>query len=668
MAATINTQVSRTSIEDKLKKFDNIITVAKTGHGDFVCSDAVYASDDQCIQAALDYISSLGGGHLHVLAGRYICTAQLLYRTGNILLTGDGNNTILDFSTATSFLGCISITGSISSTNSLLSSDVTAGNQTIVVADGTKFSADDWIRIRSETIFQPTSDNTWTQTMGELQKIQSIDGNTLTLQELLCGSYTTSGTATIDFVNMIENVTIKDIKLIGNPAQSQYGINISQAYNVTVKNIHSTNMIDRAVKVKDCVNVKYLNNTILHSNKAGLGYGLAIMDASRNIFANNNDFLDCRHGITWGGTHKYGVQYNIICTNNIQSHDTQKIGMFGPHPSASGVTISSNVCNGCGLGFISCINGTVNNNIVLNTNPNLGYASFQFGKSCQNVTFSNNLIIGVGTGLLISTEYDTIKVDNNILICTGTLGDAVPINITKVNTLQINNNIVNGIHTAIMFDNLTEIKDSANISIRGNSISTQGTAGIYINGNTYNIKNITIENNDITTTNTGVGIYIAKNDAANGVNSSVILANNSCTGSAIGIQTKYTDKINIENNKVNDALTGIKIDTGSTDYLLDKNDVRTCTTKIRDTVNDVNRLINHNYGYNTENMGTATITASASYVTVTHGMAATPTKIVVTPFGNVGNCWITDAGATTFQINVSSAPASDTLISWSAAV
>ena len=89
---------------------------------------------------------------------------------------------------------------------------------------------------------------------------------------------------------------------------------------------------------------------------------------------------------------------------------------------------------------------------------------------------------------------------------------------------------------------------------------------------------------------------------------------------------------------------------------------------------DANTIIAENLGYTTRADGTATVPNAATYIDVTHGLAATPTvaDIQVTPTNNLGDAskfWISDAGATTFRINVNADPGATTAtFSWSARI
>ena len=55
-------------------------------------------------------------------------------------------------------------------------------------------------------------------------------------------------------------------------------------------------------------------------------------------------------------------------------------------------------------------------------------------------------------------------------------------------------------------------------------------------------------------------------------------------------------------------------------------------------------------------------------MTVTHGLVTTPTRIEVLPTGNVGNWWVSGMDATSFVINVETAPSGGIGIYWEAKV
>jgi len=65
------------------------------------------------------------------------------------------------------------------------------------------------------------------------------------------------------------------------------------------------------------------------------------------------------------------------------------------------------------------------------------------------------------------------------------------------------------------------------------------------------------------------------------------------------------------------------------------------------------------------NSGTATIASGSTSVTVNHGLACTPSKVLITPLGQPsGNLWVSNITSTSFTINISSAPSANLSIAW----
>jgi len=81
-----------------------------------------------------------------------------------------------------------------------------------------------------------------------------------------------------------------------------------------------------------------------------------------------------------------------------------------------------------------------------------------------------------------------------------------------------------------------------------------------------------------------------------------------------------------------------------------------------------NTVVKRNLGYVTENSGTATIAAGTTSVTVAHGLAATPTKVLVTPRADIGDVWVSARDATNITINCDTAPVGDVIVDWYAEV
>jgi len=73
--------------------------------------------------------------------------------------------------------------------------------------------------------------------------------------------------------------------------------------------------------------------------------------------------------------------------------------------------------------------------------------------------------------------------------------------------------------------------------------------------------------------------------------------------------------------------------------------------------------------YKTEASGVATIPAGQTRVTVSHGLASTPTKFQITPLGQpAGKLWVENITSTSFDIVTDTAPTVDLKVSWYAEV
>jgi hypothetical protein len=64
------------------------------------------------------------------------------------------------------------------------------------------------------------------------------------------------------------------------------------------------------------------------------------------------------------------------------------------------------------------------------------------------------------------------------------------------------------------------------------------------------------------------------------------------------------------------------------------------------------------------NSGTASIASGTTSIVVTHNLPNTPTVVIATPQGNIGNVWVSGINSTQFTINCSIAPGSNTNVYW----
>jgi parallel beta-helix repeat protein len=201
--------------------------------------------------------------------------------------------------------------------------------------------------------------------------------------------------------------------------------------------------------------------------------------------------------------------------------------------------------------------------------------------------------------------------------------------------------------------------------IIGGTVRNSGSHGIYVNTNENVIMGVKVEKS----TYHGISLYRASHNVIIGN----VLKNNGSDGinlSDDGV-TACLDNLIIGNRCYDDQATktqdyGIR-EAGIGNYnIIVGNDVRGNIYTISKV--GANTIVRRNVGYVTENSGTATIPSGQTSVTVAHGLAATPSKVIVTPRGNIGAVWVSARDATNITVNCSTAPAADTIVDWYAEV
>jgi hypothetical protein len=204
------------------------------------------------------------------------------------------------------------------------------------------------------------------------------------------------------------------------------------------------------------------------------------------------------------------------------------------------------------------------------------------------------------------------------------------------------------------------------ISIIGNIIKNVGT-GIEVDsfGSTTS-EAIDIIGNIVETTSTGHGI-VCYSPTAGLVKKVSIIGNSVSNTYKAGIQLTGAVEVNIVGNNIYNPGLGwydIGDATGTTKHVAAFNIVSKSLN-----LTQTPRIVKGNMGYLTENSGVATISSGSTNVTVSHGLATTPSKVLLTPLGQPsGKLWVENITSTSFDIVTDTAPTSNLNVSWYAEV
>lgn len=278
------------------------------------------------------------------------------------------------------------------------------------------------------------------------------------------------------------------------------------------------------------------------------------------------------------------------------------------------VTLVDEFMKVSGSGSLSS-NCNVTNNIITNVEKN----GLQIAGDCFALT--DNLFLG---------KYDADNTYYGILIDTSIYG-------RSVTDIKIENNIfgIAGTNKAKYFLWIKGTQGVNRLSIRNNEIYQHGgTTGIFAES-TGRIDNMFISGNNI-----------------------------DCPGTGISLSNSY--RTMITNNIFVHTTTSIACNSNNLNCRIQGNDLGSALTGSLGTAG----IISNNLGYVTEKTGSATIAAAATTVNVTHGLAAAPTRVLLSPTtATAGKQYYVSAkAASTFTITIDSAAEADISFDWQAVI
>lgn len=168
------------------------------------------------------------------------------------------------------------------------------------------------------------------------------------------------------------------------------------------------------------------------------------------------------------------------------------------------------------------------------------------------------------------------------------------------------------------------------IDIHGTETNLNGGNGVSLNGS--GVSNVRYRGGPISKNNTSAGFS----------------ATNSCSKFIVdGMQAQAGDGLLVNNY-------GVFLGTVDEYQIVNCNVTGQTTGNISGwTTGSATKIVRNNAGFVTNARGVATITSGSGSVTVTHGLAGTPTRIVTTPRNDpVGRWWCEDANRTSTQFTI----------------
>ena len=386
------------------------------------------------LQSAI-YAATLSGVSQVVLSSNTVYDMSqigTLYIPSHIKLTGD-KTSVLDFSLNAAYgtrdNPLISIKGSaLAPTN--ITSFVAPLSKTIDVVDASGIVAGDLIEI-SEIILNPTGDDGWYDTsvgthLGELHWVQSVSGNTITIEDFIFEKqgYSTSREfiATVKKIDYVSDVVLSGftVKGKGRPLTGSGDIGVYFKYGADV---HATNLtlddVDKlACSFVGCINFSCDSSLIKHPVQGAnedTNYSIIPTSSSRNGKISNNTVYNSRHGVVTSHISSASSEFvpgvsRFIQISGNHVHNTWHAGI-STHSDAEHYEIFDNVTYGCKVaGFdIRERNMKVYDNTAHTFNVGHG---FLFRKNPTNLIANNNKT----DGTFRVVELDSFRTIKNISI------------------------------------------------------------------------------------------------------------------------------------------------------------------------------------------------------------------------------------------------------------
>jgi Right handed beta helix region len=412
----------------------------------------VTGSTSADIQNALDNAES--GDTITITEGDYYITKRIYQKDKSLTITGEGEVN-LHLQTQDGSQNGLYFEGS-EITEGRLQNDAKKGSSKVVLSDASMVKKGDLIKIWKNVKWCPLDYPD--QMTGEMYKVESVSGNTVTLTESLLRDYPISDSSSYEIRRPIE-IHIENINIYDTGEKStREGLSLRYCIDSSVTNCYFEKSGIAALSFYSSYNVKASGNEIHDCVKPGSGYGIAFWSGTAFAVADNNKIYNCRHCITGNTDERISLVRGVTISNN---------HMEGGELTGANVVDAHNV---------------VLDYVVTGNTIYPGGSYYAYADGCLDSTFSKNKVYGGYGAVAIRGSVDggthVIK-DNyvegkNCFLLRGSWehhGGAV----------LIENNVQKGGRYGVAFFDGTDDRSSFDsIIIRDNEFSEINNEGIYV--------------------------------------------------------------------------------------------------------------------------------------------------------------------------------------------
>jgi len=379
----------------------------------------IIGTTDRALQAAVDYVTRLGGGTVHILAGTYRLR-NAVYLQSKLRLIGSGAETILVKEP---------------STTTKLAADSDWYDQEITLADATGFQVGDGVCLRTKNADTGA-------TIVAKRTLIARQGNRFKLDRALRENFWQLGNATVstlfpilsgEFISdlQIENLTLDGNKTHNELLDGNYAgcIFLQDCSRITIRGVHAKDFngdgiswqICHDVLVENCVSENHhglglhpgsgsqrpiIRNCRLEGNDIGIFFCWGV----KYGLAENNRIIGNRIGVSIG----HRDTDNLVTGNEIIS--SREVGVlfrpergkdFAGHRNRiqNNKIVDSGATNGVAIDVQGATESVVlSDNDITETREPAGRIAVRLGTETREITVSSNRISGFATGVKQSAE------------------------------------------------------------------------------------------------------------------------------------------------------------------------------------------------------------------------------------------------------------------------
>lgn len=274
-------------------------------------------SDNSAAFAAA--LASLGvqPGIIRFGAGTYLFNSPVTL-TDSIILEGiaPGESKLL-FHLGGSPVHCINISRNQSSAFVAATGGFTKGSDSLILASVQNISAGDIIELRQDNGAWDTDPASWAaHSVGQLVKVNSVNGNKLYLEEEIRIDYSQSLQPEVRKIDPVRNAGLKCLEIARADAASfGYNVYFNYAYNCRIEGIESSRSAGAHIGVEASsrivVSGSYIHHSFAYDGSGTKGYGVMLAAHSGDCLVENNIFRQLRHAMMV----KQGANGNVFAYN-----------------------------------------------------------------------------------------------------------------------------------------------------------------------------------------------------------------------------------------------------------------------------------------------------------------------------------------------------------------